>query len=105
MVVATPPDPVAPKTWQRVPRPQSVRHSLIIHSEFITALYLERVRVSSILCRRSVRNITVCNVGTFKAGLDVYLTLVPDESLIPGYTRYRGNSSNLLLDRPQGSVL
>ena len=31
---------------------------------------------------RSVRNITGCNVETFKAGLDRYLTLVPNESLI-----------------------
>ena len=40
-------------------------------------------------------------VKTFKAGLDRYLTLVPDEPLIPGYTRYRGSSSNSLLNRPQ----
>ena len=54
---------------------------------------------------RSVRNITGCNVETFKTGLDRYPTLVPDEPLIPGYTRYRGSNSNLFLDRPQGSVL
>ena len=54
---------------------------------------------------RSVRNITGCNVETFKAGLDRYLTLVPDEPLIPGYTRYRGSSSNSLVDRPRGSAL
>ena len=54
---------------------------------------------------RSVRNITGCNVETFKTGLDKYLTLVPDEPLIPGYTRYRGKSSNSLLDIPRGFVL
>ena len=53
---------------------------------------------------QSVRNITGCNAETFKAGLDRYLTLFPDEPLIPGYTRYRGSSSNSLLDRPRGSV-
>ena len=53
----------------------------------------------------SVKNITGCNVETFKAGLDKYLKWVPDEPLILGYTRYRGSSSNLLLDRPRGSVL
>ena len=54
---------------------------------------------------QSVRNITDCNMETFKPGLDRYLTLVPDEPLIPGYTCYRGSSSNSLLDRPLGSVL
>ena len=54
---------------------------------------------------RSVRNIKGCNVETFKAGLDKHLKLVPDEPLIPRYTRYRGSSSNSLLDRPWGSVL
>ena len=54
---------------------------------------------------RSVRNIIGCNVETFKAGLDRYLTLVPYESLIPGYTHYSASSSSSLLDRPRGSVL
>ena len=54
---------------------------------------------------RSVRNITGCNVETFKAELDRYLSSVPDEPLILGYICYRGNSSNSLLDRPWGAVL
>ena len=54
---------------------------------------------------RSVRNITGCNVETFKAGLDRYLTFVSDEPLITEYTHYRGTSSNSVRDRPWGSVL
>ena len=54
---------------------------------------------------RPIRNVTGCNVETFKAGLDRYLMLVPDEPLIPGYTCYRGSTPNSLLDRPWGSVL
>ena len=50
---------------------------------------------------QSVRNITDCDVDTFKTQLDRYLALVPDEPLIPGYTRYRSSHSNSLLDRPQ----
>ena len=53
---------------------------------------------------QSIRNITNVDVNTFKARLDGYLALVPDEPLIPGYTRYRGSNSNSLLDMHQVHV-
>ena len=71
---------------------------------------IQKVRYSSLPIKgprifnslpQSVRNITGCNVETFKARLDKYLALVPDEPLIPGYTRYRSSNSNSLLHKPR----
>ena len=74
---------------------------------------IQRVRYDSLPIKGSrifnslpqyIRNITDVDVNTFKARLDGYLALVPDEPLIPGYTRYRGSISNSLLDMRQVHV-
>lgn len=71
---------------------------------------IQRVRYNSLSIKgpkifnslpMSIRNITGCEVETFKTQLDKYLAKVPDEPLIPGYTRYRSANSNSLLDRPR----
>ena len=45
-----------------------------------------------------LRNITRCSVDSFKRRLDRYLSTVPDEPQIPGYTAMRRAESNSLLD-------
>ena len=59
---------------------------------------------------REIRNTTCCKVETFKAALNKYLRLVPDEPQIPGYTAQRRAESNSLLDmiphaRPSNCLL
>ena len=44
-----------------------------------------------------IRNITNVPVDTFKKELDKFLSTVPDEPQIPGYTQYRRAESNSLL--------
>ena len=88
--------------------PRHGREYLIPRVSGTASSSIQRVRYCSLPIKvlpRSVRNITGCNVETFKARLDRYLTLVPDKPLIPGYTHYRGRSSNSLLERLRGSVL
>ena len=45
-----------------------------------------------------LRNLKDCSIETFKRALDRFLTSVPDEPLIPGYTAMRRADSNSLLD-------
>ena len=45
-----------------------------------------------------IRNMTGCSVDTFKKKLDSYLSTVPDEPQISGYTAIRRVDSNSLLD-------
>ena len=44
-----------------------------------------------------IRNLNNCSVDIFKRALDRFLTIVPDEPLIPGYTAMRRADSNSLL--------
>ena len=44
-----------------------------------------------------VRDITKCDKDVFKAQLDHYLKIVPDQPLIPGYTAYRQCDSNSII--------
>ena len=46
---------------------------------------------------KEVRDITGCEVETFKRELDKYLRGVPDEPQIPGYTAQRRADTNSLL--------
>ena len=45
-----------------------------------------------------LRNLTGVSTDEFKSKLDKFLTLVPDEPLIPGYTKYRSVDSNSIID-------
>ena len=45
-----------------------------------------------------VRNVTNCSVEEFKTELDRFLSNVPDEPQIPGYTAMRRAESNSLVD-------
>ena len=45
-----------------------------------------------------IRDTTDCDTKTFKSKLDLFLTKVPDQPLIPGYTAYRQCDSNSLID-------
>ena len=45
-----------------------------------------------------LRNMTGCHREAFKAALDRYLSSIPDEPLIPGYTAFRRCASNSLVD-------
>ena len=45
-----------------------------------------------------LRNSSDITVEEFKRELDRYLTSIPDEPLIPGYTAMRRTDSNSLLD-------
>ena len=45
-----------------------------------------------------IRNMTGCRREVFKAALDRYLSSIPDEPLIPGYTAFRRCASNSLVD-------
>ena len=47
---------------------------------------------------REIRNMTECTVDMFKRHLDKYLSTVPDEPQIPGYTAQRRAESNSILD-------
>ena len=47
---------------------------------------------------KCLRNLTGVSTGVFKSKLDKYLKSLPDEPLIPGYTRYRLVDSNSILD-------
>ena len=78
--------------------PRRGRECLIPRVSGTASSSIQRIRYCSLPIKgpsifnfllRSVGNITGCNVETFKAGLDRYLTLVPDEPPIPGYTSYR----------------
>ena len=52
-----------------------------------------------------IRDITECDISLFKAHLDRYLTQVPDQPLIPGYTAYRQCDSNSLIDWSRNAQL
>ena len=45
-----------------------------------------------------IRDLTNCDTDKFKAKLDAFLSTVPDQPLIPGYTAYRQCDTNSLLD-------
>ena len=45
-----------------------------------------------------VRDTTNCDNSVFKARLDHYLTQIPDQPLIPGYTAYRQCDTNSIVD-------
>ena len=47
---------------------------------------------------KHLRNITNCDLNHFKRQLDGWLSLVPDEPLVPGYTSYRRADSNSITD-------
>ena len=53
---------------------------------------------------KEIRNITKCEVDTFKGALDQYLMTVPDEPLIRGYERFRRAESNSLLNMTKFSM-
>ena len=70
--------------------------------------HIQKIRYSSLMVMgprifnslpQPIRNLTVCNVETFKARLDKYLASVSDEPSIPGYTQYRRCDTNSLLER------
>ena len=47
---------------------------------------------------QNIRDTTNCDINAFKARLDKFLSKVPDQPLIPGYTAYRQCDTNSLLD-------
>ena len=47
---------------------------------------------------RDIRNMTGCKVDTFKRRLDNYLSTIPDEPQVLGYTAQRRANSNSVLD-------
>ena len=47
---------------------------------------------------RDIRNMTGCKVDTFKRRLDNYLSTIPDEPQVLGYTAQRRADSNSVLD-------
>ena len=68
---------------------------------------IKKIRYSSLSVKGSqlfniippeIRNINSCPVEVFKRALDKFLSVVPDEPLIPGYTAMRRTNSNSLLD-------
>ena len=70
-------------------------------------LAIQKVRLSSLAVRGPrlfnalpwhIRNLTRCDVNSFKDKLDKFLSTVPDEPLVPGYTQYRRCDSNSLID-------
>ena len=46
----------------------------------------------------SIRNMTGCTVDSFKRSLDRYLSTVPDEPQVRGYTSIRRSETNSLLN-------
>ena len=50
---------------------------------------------------KSIKNITGCSVDTFKHSLDKYLSTVPDEPQIRGYTANRRTENNSLIKMAQ----
>ena len=47
---------------------------------------------------QSIRNITDCDVVSFKRQLDAFLKTVPDQPLVPGYTSRKQFTSNSIID-------
>ena len=47
---------------------------------------------------KELRDLTKCDIETFKGELDRYLSTVPDEPLIRGYEKYRRSESNSLTE-------
>ena len=47
---------------------------------------------------KHIRNLKGVTVNKFKSQLDKFLSTIPDEPLIPGYTMYRRVNSNSILD-------
>ena len=47
---------------------------------------------------KEIRNVTGVSVNAFKTKLDKFLSQIPDEPGIPGYTHRRINVSNSLID-------
>ena len=47
---------------------------------------------------KHIRDNTNCDVNTFKSRLDKFLSRIPDQPLIPGYTAYRLCDTNSILD-------
>ena len=47
---------------------------------------------------KKLRNLTNCPVSEFKANLDRFLKLIPDQPIVPGYTMNNQFRSNSLLD-------
>ena len=47
---------------------------------------------------KHIRNLRGVTVDVFKSNLDKFLSTIPDEPLIPGYTSYRRVNSNSILD-------
>ena len=45
-----------------------------------------------------IRAITGSNVDAFKKSLDEFLSTIPDQPLVPGYTQFRRCDTNSLLD-------
>ena len=44
------------------------------------------------------RDISCCNVETFKSALDLWLSGIPDEPHVPGYTAMRRATTNSIID-------
>ena len=47
---------------------------------------------------KCLRNLTGVSIDTFKNNLDKFLKSIPDEPLIPGYTKYRSVDANSIID-------
>ena len=47
---------------------------------------------------KEIREVTNCDVNTFKGYLDSYLKNIPDEPQVPGYTVCRRAETNSLID-------
>ena len=69
--------------------------------------FVKQARFSSIAVRdprlfnslpQAIRNITDCNTDTFKRSFDQFLSGIPDEPLIHGYTKYRRCETNSLVE-------
>ena len=47
---------------------------------------------------KEIRALTGCSTDIFKSNLDKFLSLIPDEPLVVGYTQFRRSDSNSILD-------
>ena len=47
---------------------------------------------------KEIRNITAVSTESFKGKLDKFLASVPDEPILPEYSKYRRANSNSLID-------
>ena len=86
--------------------PRNGRTISIPSVDFKTPRQIQRVRDSSLTVHgaklfnclpKALRNSTNCSLPEFKAKLDDFLSHIPDEPLVHGYTRNRSAASNSLI--------